>query len=161
MGLRQMSHYVALKDIVVHDVLISWGESNSSYCTLTLVVFRASAKCTVWWKLTSLPLVPRLLVPRRLHLIPPPMVPLPLIPLCRCQIHRYHTHPYHFHNCPIQIAMVYIRFTWNSKMSRVLKLLLLTMLDLQPRVLLAEKRRNVDLLLCNNRLHSNYWGPRK
>ena len=160
MGLRQMSHYVALKDIVVHDVLISWGESNSSYCTLTLVVFRASAKCTVWWKLTSLPLVPRLLVPRRLHLIPPPMVPLPLIPPWY-HIHQCHTHPYHFHNCPIQIVMVYIRFTWNSKMSRVLKLLLLTMLDLQPRVLLAEKRRNVDLLLCNNRLHSNYWGPRK
>ena len=29
------------------------------------------------------------------------------------------------------------------------------MLDLQPRVLLvAEKRRKVDVLLCNNRLHS-------
>ena len=27
-------------------------------------------------------------------------------------------------------------------------------IDLQPRVLLAEKRRNADLLLCNNRLHS-------
>ena len=30
-------------------------------------------------------------------------------------------------------------------------------IDLQPRVLLvAEKRRKVDVLLCNNRLHSNY-----
>ena len=136
----------------MYAVYTCWGKSSSwapsSSYTLTLVVSTAIAKCTVQQKLTSLPLVPCLLARTPHQLTLPPLVPLPLIPPWY-HIHQYHTHQYHFHNCPIQIVMVYNICLGQQNIT----MLLLALLDLGPRVLLvAEKRRKVDVLLCNNRL---------